>query len=633
MKARVLFVFCLFIFANSFGNKFLYISDNEEDVLVPTHTIEILEDKSNQLSLQKVVNHSGFIINTLPTPYIANTSSTYWTRFTVKYKTSEEKRRVLEILDPHFLLLEVYVRRNDSLIMLQGTGFSLPFVKREYLHKNFIFDIPGAVDSTYTFYIKAQSDNHNVFLYKIRTSQFFTYYALNEYFLLGIFYGILLIMALYNFFIWVSVKEKFYLYYVIYVFSAALLCFSEDGLGFQYIWPDFPSLNKIITFYSPSLFLICFTIYSLSFLEINRQLPVVNKIVWITVFSYCIYYTLDLKYFDLSYRFPFYLIPFMLIYLSAVIVYFRGYRPARYYVAGYSFVGISMIILFLRMKGLINLHDIFTVYSFNIGLVIEIVILSFALGDRIKIIKQEKEEAQQRIIEQLRVNEKLKDKVNRELEQKVAERTKEIFEQKEIISKQNEELQLANADLKAQSEEIERMNELLYKENEELQVNVKELTKARVMLREVDFSEFLKIFPDKESCLKYLAELKWTEDYVCKKCANNKFFEGHEVYSRRCTKCGYDESATAFTIFHKLKFDLNKAFYLLFLVYANKDKITTLELSRIISLRQSTCWSFRKKITEKMQKKKKYNYDEAGWSWLILDSKNKSTKTQIPDNA
>jgi two-component system, sensor histidine kinase LadS len=271
----------------------------------------------------------------------------------------------------------------------------------------------------------------------------------------------------------------------------------------------------------------------------------------------------------------------------------------------------------------VSWNNFIILYSFNIGLVFEIVILSFALGDRIRIIKMEREKAlvekqetQARIIEQLRENEKLKDKVNRELEDKVAERTFELKEK-------NQQLEVANEQLKYQAEEIQRMNLLLDQENRSLQFNVKELTKARVLMQEVDFNEFSKIFPTKEACFKYLGDLKWRDGYACKKCGNTKFSEHKETLARRCTKCRYVESPTAYTIFHKLKFDVTKAFYMLFLVYANKEKITDLELSQILSLRQKTCWKFHKKINEAMAGRKKSSASEVdGWSMLILDPDN-----------
>jgi hypothetical protein len=264
-------------------------------------------------------------------------------------------------------------------------------------------------------------------------------------------------------------------------------------------------------------------------------------------------------------------------------------------------------LLILRMGGFIHWDSIFTVYSFNIGIVFEIMMLSFALGDRIRIIRAENARNTQLVIDQLKINADLKDELNRDLEAKVLERTAQLEEK--------------NQELEGAYEEIQRMNQLLDADNKDLKKNVKELTKARVLLKDVDFSEFSNIFPDKESCLSHLTELKWAKGYSCKKCGNEKWCKGKDDYSKRCTKCRYDESATAYTIFHKLKFPITKAFYMLFLLYANKEKITSLELSEILDLRQSTCWSFSRKIIEMQSKTRKKGSDQAvdGWSNLVLD--------------
>ena len=362
------------------------------------------------------------------------------------------------------------------------------------------------------------------------------------------------------------------------------------------------------------LLLVSFSLYSKAFLELKKNLPTLNKVLDIIIATYIAFFFLDIVLLNLQWNFPLYIIPFIVIYFSAILCLRKGFRQARYYLVGYSFMFMSIIFLIFRMSGIIHWSDVFTVYSFNIGLVFEIVILSFALGDRIKIIRTEHEKSQAQIIEQLLENEKLKDTVNRELEQKVKERTVEIAEKNHQLEEMNEKLQL-------QSEEITRMNLLLDSDNRKLQNNVKELVKARVMVEEVDFEEFSKIFPGEDSCYRYLSELKWDKGYTCRKCFHSRFCEGKDRYSRRCTRCRYDESPTAYTIFHRLKFDIVKAFYMVFLVYANKGKITSLELSQLLQLRQSTCWTFSKKITQAMKERKKNSNDSDthGWSHIILD--------------
>lgn len=109
--------------------------------------------------------------------------------------------------------------------------------------------------------------------------------------------------------------------------------------------------------------------------------------------------------------------------------------------------------------------------------------------------------------------------------------------------------------------------------------------------------EFEKRFSRKDACLEYLAHSKWQNGFVCKKCGHINSCDGRQAFSKRCTKCKTQESATANTAFHGCKISLPEAFKLAFLV-CQKPNISSHEISRIMDIRQMTCWKFKKKITE-----------------------------------
>lgn len=109
--------------------------------------------------------------------------------------------------------------------------------------------------------------------------------------------------------------------------------------------------------------------------------------------------------------------------------------------------------------------------------------------------------------------------------------------------------------------------------------------------------EFRIKFASEEDCLRFLAEKKWGQTYVCKKCGNTNYCKGKHLYSRRCTRCKYDESAKVGTLFEGCRFALEKAFYIAFLA-CNNHHVSTYEISKQLQLRQMTCWSFNKKIQE-----------------------------------
>lgn len=118
--------------------------------------------------------------------------------------------------------------------------------------------------------------------------------------------------------------------------------------------------------------------------------------------------------------------------------------------------------------------------------------------------------------------------------------------------------------------------------------------------------EFQDRYSTSEDCLKDLSNLKWSKGFNCRKCGHNHSCQGTAAYSRECTKCRYVESATAQTLFHHIKFDLLKAFYIVYFVSTNKKGITSTELSRKLNLRQKTCWSFKRKVMKAMKSSGNY---------------------------
>ena len=118
---------------------------------------------------------------------------------------------------------------------------------------------------------------------------------------------------------------------------------------------------------------------------------------------------------------------------------------------------------------------------------------------------------------------------------------------------------------------------------------------------------FYKRFDSDDSCYSYLSEIKWSgNSYVCKKCGNTHYCKGRSPYSRRCTRCKYDESVTSGTMFDKCKFPLLLAFHIAFKICTKKKGMSSLELSEEYGLRQKTCWEFKWKIQQAMKSSGKH---------------------------
>ena len=129
----------------------------------------------------------------------------------------------------------------------------------------------------------------------------------------------------------------------------------------------------------------------------------------------------------------------------------------------------------------------------------------------------------------------------------------------------------------------------------------------RYQFRGVNSLRFYQHFVSEEACYKYLSGIKWEGgQYVCKKCGNTHYCKGRLPYSRRCTRCKYDESPTAGTMFDKCKFSILLAFHIAFKISTKKKGMSSEELSEEYELRQKTCWEFKWKIQQAMQSSGNY---------------------------
>ncbi|NVO19347.1 MAG: transposase [Bacteroidetes bacterium] len=119
----------------------------------------------------------------------------------------------------------------------------------------------------------------------------------------------------------------------------------------------------------------------------------------------------------------------------------------------------------------------------------------------------------------------------------------------------------------------------------------------RNIFKSMDIEKFLNTFDTPEKCHSVLAVAKWTNGFICRKCGGVRYGKGKSEYSRRCTSCKTEESATAHTIFHHCRIELPLAFELAYRVCGSPEMPAS-ELAQILDSRHMTCLKFKKKILE-----------------------------------
>ncbi len=576
----------------------------DKDLILTYHDLHILVDSTGTMNFESIQNKSeNFqrLADFKNSDYNANYA--YWVKLEIDQQPQDENIWVLEFYDQTIDSIDAYLPDVASTTyMLKQFGDRYTYNKRTFQHKNFQLLLPDYAQRV-TYYFRVKSTGFADIRIALRSLNRFIYYALNEYMLYGIFYGMIAIIALYNFLIYFAIREKKYLFYIFYLLSVAFYAMSVDGIAFQYFWPNAPGWNQMATGVFSFMLIIGALVFSKAFLNIRHYSIFLSNIYFGIIIARALMFIAGLFLPSMLYLRWLDIIPLGFIFGSGIFVFMKGYRPARFFILAYGILFLGFFI-----KALVQLNvipfTIITYYILHICFLLEMLFLTFALGDRVRILKNNRDRANKRIISQLEENARLKDKVNRELELKVKQRTTQL-------DAKNQLLEESNVKLREQSDVINNINSMLDLDNWKLRNNIKKVLQDRVFHRQITTEEFKAIFPDEKACYRYLYNLKWSDSFTCRKCGNHKSFEGANFFSRRCTKCGYDESVTAYTVFQGIRFPIEKAFYIVYIVLNEGHKMTLDQLSENLDMRRQTVWSFKKKVQESI-KSAKNDADENG---------------------
>jgi two-component system, NtrC family, sensor kinase len=434
--------FVLLLLAQStFAGRTIVFRDTLENMEIGK-SISILEDTNNSLTIQDVLRSTGFRENHERVPIFGLTNSAFWIRFTVKNETAGSQL-LLMLEEPIMDETELYYLLPDGQYSVTRLGEFKPFSERKYKDPNYIFDLNLPSGETRTYYLKVHSSENVQVPLLLGTPQSVFESIKPRDVLSGIYFGIMLVMILYNLFIFFTVKDRSYLYYVIYIVIILLTQTSTQGYPFQYLWPYSPWIARHSLFLFPSLVGIAGIEFLKSFLHAREYFP---KWVAFARYLYILYgisITLALcQVYALSYNLMEVTAMCVSLYMLflAIKIYRKGYRPAKFFLIGWTIFLLGVCIYIIKDFGVLPYNN-FTRYTMQIGSGIEVILLSFGLADRINALKKEKEESQARALEVLHENERIIREQNILLEAKVRERT-------EALEISNKDLSVALSNLK-----------------------------------------------------------------------------------------------------------------------------------------------------------------------------------------
>lgn len=391
-------LFLLGIFKKSLASEVVIITDSTERITIMGSKLDILEDPQNRLTIKEISSLSyanKFQKPLADIPSNDHKNSSYWIRFSVKNNTAGNKKWVLEFLDFRIDELEIYESDGKDSFRLRSGGDKNRFDTKEYLHKNFIydFDLPAHEG---TYYARIRSDESVSIFAEIESHNKITSYSANEYFALALFYGTVIALGLVSIFLFATLRDRAYLYYVFYILSIGLFSMSQDGTGFQYLWPDIPQFNNYAS--AVGVFFMVFWVlwYARKFLFIEASFPTFNKIIYGALAIRSVLFILGLTLVpSLLYIPSVDLILMFIAYVAGILAWYKGFKPAMYYVIGFTFLFVGFLITSLHSMGLIP-NTIFSVYSYDYGVVGQMFLFAFALAERVKEINKQRELAEEK---------------------------------------------------------------------------------------------------------------------------------------------------------------------------------------------------------------------------------------------
>ena len=283
----------------------------------------------------------------------------------------------------------VYSQEGNLLVNNMGDhgGFGNRYIKTQTA--NFLID----ERFTPVFYIKAVNEGALNLPVRILQKDSFQSEILNKYLFYGAFFGLLSGLALYNLFLFATLRRKVYAFYVLYVISTILTQANLNGFLGVYVWPTAGEwMNKSVIFCF-IMFWLSTSLFTIDYLKLTKHSLVLYRL-FLCMIATC--FVLAIFSVFAEYSFAIRIVQHLIILISVlkivsgVMVWKKGYEPAKYFTISWSFFMVANIITTLRDMGYVD--PTFVVNHLSMaGSVTEVILLSLGLGSYIRSVENEKQ--------------------------------------------------------------------------------------------------------------------------------------------------------------------------------------------------------------------------------------------------
>lgn len=355
--------------------------------------------------------------------------ASWWLRFDVRKHAGFGDKPLLEIAYPVLDDVEVWLLDEGRIAAHYALGDKLPFASRPLPHRFFLAPLPLADGRDYTVIMRVRTSSAVQLPLTLWGTD--AYHAHDQERLLGqgLYFGCMLVMVLYNFFIFLIIRERNFLYFLLHALTMPLFLASLNGLAFQYLWPDATGWNDqaIIVMLNAAVFF--GILFTARFLQMREYLPRLVTLLgillvatlalgvaalFVTAYSLLIRLTIVVAALNC-----------LLGLVSGIVRSRQGDRSAFLYCLAWGLMLAGGIVLALTKFHLLPLNVV-TGNATQFGSALVVLLLSIALAERINQERRLRYNAQQDALHAERKLRYAREQMLAQLEQRVRERTAEL---------------------------------------------------------------------------------------------------------------------------------------------------------------------------------------------------------------
>lgn len=356
--------------------------------------IRYLEDPEGSLRIEEARASTEWRPNSsAKNPGFGFTDSVYWIHISVSNPGAKDIDWLLQQEYPLIDVLTLYERTPAGDWGATVTGDSFPFAARPLEHRTFVFPVHVAAGATADYYLRFQTASSMNIVLKAATPDAFRVYDDAESAVLWMYYGIMVVMFFYNFFVFVAMRSLSHLYFIVHAFFLLIFVTSVSGVAYQYFWPGFPYWANVSLPVSLGILAAALLQFARYFLKLADAAPWFDRIFAVLAALCLIGGVLG---FIVPYRSSIFIVATLagistLLGVGIAIPYLaivKKSRQARIALSAFIVFLVGTFLMILRVFGVLASNPL-TEFGYQVGSALALVVLSYGLADQINVLRAE----------------------------------------------------------------------------------------------------------------------------------------------------------------------------------------------------------------------------------------------------